>query len=242
MCGRYSLTTTRHDLARELGLPIDMIPEDLVPRWNIAPTQPVVTLHREDGLRLDRMQWGLVPEWAKDPSIGNRLINARAETLDTRPSFRDSFRDRRCLVVADGFYEWRASPSGRGPKTPFFLRRRGGGVFAFAGLWSRWRRRGRDDLLTCSIVTCEPNELVAGVHDRMPVILPESNRDAWIDPAHREPGSLRQLLRAYPAEQMEMYPVSRHVNSPDQDDAACIEPVADEDEPAADEGPPRLFR
>lgn len=242
MCGRYSLTTTRVDLARELALPLAAIPEDLLPRWNIAPTQGVAALYREDGLRFDLMQWGLVPEWAKDPSIGNRLINARSETLDEKPSFRDSFRDRRCLVVADGFYEWKASSSGRGPKTPFFIRLKNGGVFTFAGLYARWHRRDRSDLVTCAIVTCEPNELLAEVHDRMPVILPEANRDAWIDPGHREPESLRALLRAFPAEQMEMYPVSRHVNSTTHDDPACVERVTMDEEPGDDEGLPRLFR
>jgi putative SOS response-associated peptidase YedK len=243
MCGRYSLTTTRHDLARELALPIEAVPVDIVPRWNIAPTQPVAALRSEGGLRLDLLQWGLVPEWARDPSTGNRPINARSETLAERPTFRDSFRDRRCLVVADGFYEWApVAGARRGPKTPYFVRLRRGGVFTFAGLWSRWRGRGKDELLTCTIVTCPPNELVASVHDRMPVIVPEANRAAWLDPDHRDPDSLSALLRAYPAEQMEMYEVSRHVNSTAHDDPRCVERAAGRDDSSPGADAPRLFR
>jgi putative SOS response-associated peptidase YedK len=250
MCGRYSLTTTRVDLARELGLPLEAVPEELVPRWNIAPTQPVAALR--PGLRLDLLQWGLVPGWSKDPSIGSRLINARAETLDEKPSFRDAFRDRRCLVLADGFYEWKPADadanadanadasadeaSGAGVKgrrkggrsrgkTPYYIRLKSGGVFTFAGLWAFWRGRDGSEVASCTIVTGEPNAMVAAVHDRMPVIVPPENRDAWLDPDHTDPESLRQVLRTFPEDTMEMYPVTRHVNTPANDDAACIEPA-----------------
>jgi putative SOS response-associated peptidase YedK len=242
MCGRYSLTTTRVDLARELALPIEAIPADLVPRWNIAPSQPVLAMRRDGGIRLDLLQWGLVPEWAREPSGGRRPINARSETLASRPTFRDAFRARRCLLVADGFYEWAPPASKRGPKTPYFVRLKGGGVFTFAGLWSRWRGSGGREILTCAIVTCDSNGLVARIHDRMPVIVPEANREAWMNPDHADPEGLRALLRSYPAERMEMYAVSRHVNSPDHDDPACREPAAADDPAAPDAGPPRLFR
>jgi putative SOS response-associated peptidase YedK len=235
MCGRYSLTTTRVDLARELGLPVDLIPAELVPRWNIAPSQPVAVLRHRDGVRLDLLQWGLIPTWADDPAIGNRLINARSETLSEKPSFRDSFLRRRCLVVADGFYEWAKPERGR-TKTPFFIRMRSGGVFTFAGLWSRWRLPGRDEIESCAIVTGEPNDLVAPVHDRMPVILPPDRREAWMDPDHQDADSLRSLLRTFPENEMEMYAVGRHVNSPANDDPACIEPAGDEDTPPPRQG------
>lgn len=233
MCGRYSLTTTRYDLARELGLPLDAVPEELVPRWNVAPSQGVPVLRQDAALRLDMMQWGLVPHWAKDPAIGNRMINARAETLDEKPAYRDAFRSRRCLLPADGFYEWAPAP-GRGPKTPHYIRLKGGGVFTFAGLWSRWRAPDGTPLLSCTIVTSEPNELVANVHDRMPAILPADRRAAWLAPDHDDPESLRPLLATLPADLLEMIPVSRHVNSTDHDDPACIEPATGTD----DEVPP----
>ncbi|MBZ0268807.1 SOS response-associated peptidase, partial [bacterium] len=243
MCGRYSLTTTRVDLARELGLPIEAIPEEFAPRWNIAPTQPVPALRH--GLRFDLLQWGLIPEWSKDPSIGSRMINARAETLDEKPSFRDAFRKRRCLVPADGFYEWKpGTPAAAGAeggqggaagaakrrrsgraKTPYYIRMKSGGVFTFAGLWAFWRGADGHGIASCTIVTGEPNPMVATVHDRMPVIVPPEHREAWLDPEHRDPESLRPLLRTYPEDVMEMYPVTRHVNTPANDDAACIEPA-----------------
>lgn len=254
MCGRYSLTTTRVDLARELGLPLEAVPEELVPRWNIAPTQPVPALRH--GLRLDLLQWGLVPHWSKDPSIGSRLINARSETIDEKPSFRDAFRARRCLIPADGFYEWKPPAADEGGaaaaeaggaagaggadaktrrksgrarvKTPYYIRLKSGGVFTFAGLWAFWRGGDGSGIASCTIVTGEPNEMVAGVHDRMPVIVPPENRDAWLDPDHDDPESLRQLLRTFPAAAMEMYPVTRHVNTPAHDDAACIEPASED--------------
>ncbi len=233
MCGRYSLTTTRYDLARELGLPLDAVPEELVPRWNVAPTQPVAALREDDGLRLETMQWGLVPHWAKDPSIGGRMINARSETLAEKPAFRDAFRRHRCLIPADGFYEW--APAGRGrPKTPYHIRLRKGGVFTFAGLWSRWRAPSGEWLHSCTIVTSEPNELVAEVHDRMPVILPEDRREAWLARDHDDPESLRALLTPLPAELLEKVAVSRRVNSPDYDDPECLAPATGTD----DEVPP----
>ena len=241
MCGRYSLQTTRVDLARELGLPEAALP-DLPARWNIAPSQPVPVVRHPEGTRGGRPEiaivtWGLVPEWASDPRIGNRLINARRESLASKPSFKDSFLGRRCLVPADGFYEWvPAEP--RGPRVPHYIRLRSGRPFTFAGLWSRWRAPTDERLETCTIVTGPPNDLVAPLHDRMPVILPEGARDAWLDPDMRDPAALSDLLAVFPADEMEAYPVSRHVNSPDHDDASCAEPLSSPPPDAPPAAPP----
>jgi putative SOS response-associated peptidase YedK len=168
-------------------------------------------------------RWGLVPFWAKDRAIGNRLINARAESLAEKPAYRDSFKKRRCLVVADGFYEWQKVD---GRKQPWLLRLRDGGPFGFAGLWSVWREKASgDELESCTIVTTSPNELAAPIHDRMPVILPRERHAEWLDPA-AEPSSLAALLEPFPALKMEAYPVSTWVNAPQHDDRRCVEPLS----------------
>jgi putative SOS response-associated peptidase YedK len=167
------------------------------------------------------LRWGLVPSWADDPAVGNRLINARAETVASKPSFRAAFRQRRCLVPADGFYEWQKQA---GKKQPFYIHLRGGGPFAFAGLWERWQ--GADEPIeSFTIVTTEANELVRSLHERMPVILPREAYKHWLDPAYAKLEELQALLRPYPAEEMAAFPVSTRVNSPRVDDAACIVPV-----------------
>lgn len=237
MCGRYSLQTKRVDLARELALAeADVL--DLPPRWNVAPSQPVPIVlrsaERGDASRATMALhvWGLVPAWANHPRIGSRLINARKESLATRASFRDSFREgRRCLVVADGFYEWGPLEPG-GPRVPRYIRLKTKRPFTFAGLWARWRSPADEPLDTCTIVTGPPNDLVRPIHDRMPVILRPEARDAWLDPKLRNENDLLSLLDVFPAEQLETYPVSRHVNSPDNDDSKCIEPLGEgEEEP-----------
>jgi putative SOS response-associated peptidase YedK len=233
MCGRYSLQTKRVDLARELALAEDEV-LDLPPRWNVAPSQPVPILRAgvERGgapprLRMVLHVWGLVPAWAKDPRVGNRLINARKESIATRPSFRDAFHEgRRCLVLADGFYEWAPLAPG-GPRVPRYIRMRTGAPFTFAGLWDRWRTPSGEPLDTCTIVTGPPNELVRPIHDRMPIILPAESREAWLDPAPRNEAELLALLEAFPSDLLETYPVSRRVNSPDHDDPECIVPLSD---------------
>ena len=233
MCGRYSLQTTRIDLARFLGIPESELPE-MPPRWNIAPSQPVPIVRvRRDGdaqhPEVAVVVWGLIPFWANDPRIGHRHINARRETLATKPAFQDSFLNRRCLVPADGFYEWApidpADPDG--PRLPHYIRLKSGEPFTFAGLWSRWRSPDGERVETCTIVTGPPNELVAGLHDRMPVILPEEARRAWLEPSERRPKHLLGLLDVFPADALEQYPVSRQVNSPELDDASLIAPLTD---------------
>jgi putative SOS response-associated peptidase YedK len=232
MCGRYSLQTKRVDLARELALAEDDVLE-LSPRWNIAPSQPVPIVLRsgprgeDSGAKMALHVWGLVPAWANDPRVGNKLINARKESLATKPSFKDAFHEgRRCLVIADGFYEWAPLSSG-GPKMPRFIRLKSKAPFTFAGLWERWRSPAGEPLHTCTVVTGPPNDLVRPLHDRMPVILRPEAREAWMDPKLRDERELLDLLDVFPAEQMETYPVGRHVNSPDHDDATCIDPLSE---------------
>lgn len=220
MCGRYTLTVSGDALAESFELP--EIPE-LSPRYNIAPTQevPAVRVEQEGGpRRLTPLRWGLIPFWADDPSIGNRMINARAETVTEKPSFRTSFKKRRCLVVADGFYEWKKAEGGA--KQPYYIRLEDGEPFAFAGLWDRWQREG-EEIHSFTILTTQPNDLVKPLHNRMPVILPREAYDLWLDPGVSDADRLLPLLAPYDPEAMEAYPVSRYVNSPANDSPRCIE-------------------
>lgn len=224
MCGRFTLTDPDQDLAVQFNLP--QIP-DMPPRYNIAPTQPVAAVrlaHNSDVRELAMLHWGLIPSWAKDPKMGSRMINARSETVAEKPSFRAAFRRRRCLIAADGFYEWQKV---NGAKQPFFIRLREGQPFAFAGLWEYWK--GSDDLViqSCTLLTTQPNELMRPLHNRMPVILSPKDYDLWLDPKVQQAEQLQPLLRAHPAEEMEAFPVSRFVNRPANDDPACIEPLAE---------------
>ena len=221
MCGRFTLTTPIETLVESFG--IETAAEGISPRYNIAPTQPVATVLDEgEGRRLALLRWGLIPGWAKDPSIGNRMINARAETVAEKPAFRAAFQRRRCLVLSDGFYEWQKVEQG---KRPMYIRMKDGLPFAFAGLWERWRSPNGSTVDSCTILTTDPNELMRPIHNRMPVILPPEAYELWLDPAVQTPGPLLQLLRAYPVEEMEAYPVSPRVNNPANDDPLCIEPV-----------------
>jgi putative SOS response-associated peptidase YedK len=222
MCGRYVVTTPGEVLAELFEL--DEKPH-LTPRYNVAPTQEVaiVRARAEGGRELATAAWGLVPFWAKERAIGNRLINARAETLAEKPSFRDSYKKRRCLIPADGFYEWQKVD---GHKQPWLLRLRGGAPFAFAGLWSLWRdRESGEHFESCAIITTTPNELAATIHDRMPVILPWEHHAGWLATGATA-SDLTGMLTPFPAAEMEAYPVSTWVNSPAHDDPRCLEPLA----------------
>jgi len=223
MCGRFTLTADINDLQSEF--PWVVIPEGIQPRYNIAPSQPVAVIPNDGHNQLDFFTWGLVPSWAKDPTIGNRLINARAETLAEKPSFRTAFRRRRCLVLADGFYEWRKSANGRG-KVPMYIRLKSRRPFGFAGLWEVWHSGEGDKILSCAIITTEPNSLVGEIHNRMPVILPEEAYAAWLDPDIQDSSQLTPLLLPYPADQMAAYPVSSAVNNPANESPECILPLA----------------
>jgi putative SOS response-associated peptidase YedK len=222
MCGRFTLTTTMPVLAELFLFPEAAAPE---PRYNVAPTQAVAAVRAPAGVgrrALAFLRWGLVPAWTDDPAIGNRLINAGAETAADKPSFRSAFRHRRCLVLADGFYEWQKLGS---RKQPHYFRLRDGKPFAFAGLWNRWE--GADGPLeTCTLLTTQANDLARPVHERMPVILPQGDYDRWLDPAVQKPEMFVPLLRPYRAEDMEGYPVGWAVNNPRNDGPKCIEPAA----------------
>ena len=192
-------------------------------RYNIAPTQDVLAIRNDgSGNCPEMMRWGLVPSWAKDPKIGNRMINARAETLAEKPSFRRAYRQRRCLIVADSFYEWKRE--GR-QRTPMRIMLDSGELFAFAGLWEAWRRPDDSWMVSCAIVTTSANELVSEIHDRMPVILDPDVESVWLDPDIDDTSALSELLVPYPSDLMTAYEVSRIVNSAANDVPECIAPV-----------------
>ena len=218
MCGRYSLIVDASVLAGVFE--IDP-PRDLKPRFNIAPTQtiPIVRAGREAPREWAEVRWGLVPSWAKDPKIGARMINARGETVAEKPSFRSAVTRRRCLIPADGFYEWVKTDSG---KQPHYIHFEDGRAFAFAGLWERWHKGGDEPLDTCTIITTTPNDLVAGLHDRMPVILQPEIFTEWLAPEPLASDRLQDLLAPHPVADMEAYPVSTHVNKPANDDPECV--------------------
>jgi putative SOS response-associated peptidase YedK len=222
MCGRYTLRSPVETLAEEFGI-TGPLPE-VQPRYNVAPTQEVaaVLTEEDDERHLEMLRWGLIPSWADDPAIGNRMINARSETAAQKPSFRSVFRKRRCLILADGFYEWQKTASG---KQPYYIRMENGSPFAFAGLWESWGKYG-EEIRSCTILTTDANDLVGEIHHRMPVILPPEEYGLWLDPDMGEPEPLLDLLRPYPSDVMEAYPVSRRVNKPSNDEPGCVEPAA----------------
>lgn len=197
---------------------------EATPRYNVAPTQQVAVVLNDNPHTLSAARWGLIPSWSKDPSIGSRMINARGETVAEKPAFRSLLKKRRCLVLADSFYEWRKNPDGG--KTPIRLMLQSGEPFALAGLWDLWKGPEGDPIRTCTIITTTPNALAAQVHDRMPVILSRANEQAWLTTGADELPFLQSLLTAYPDELMKTYPVSNRVNSPKNDDRALIELAA----------------
>jgi len=221
MCGRFALKAPPRSIQQHFDLPETV---DLSPRYNIAPSQAVAVVRHLPGKnirQLDLLRWGLVPGWAKDIKISYRMINARAETLAQKPAFRTAFKKRRCLIAADGFYEWLHSGK---TKQPFFVHLKNGGVFGFAGLWESWKDHDGNLIESCTIITTSANSLVQKIHDRMPVILPPAKYDAWLTDGSRE-NFLQQLLAPYPSDEMEAYKVSPEVNSPKNDTAACIHPI-----------------
>ena len=220
MCGRFTQRASAERIAEAFG--VREVPP-LAARYNIAPTQSVLTVHGSpDGREARMLQWGLVPRWAKDPSIGARLINARRETVGEKPAFRDSFRRRRCLIAADGFYEWRRTDGG---KQPFFFRLRDDRPFGFAGLWDRWEGSDGAPIVSCTILTTEANDVLRPVHDRMTVILDPGDYDLWLDPDLKRTDLLHDLLRPYSPGEMASHPVSLRVNRPSNDDPQCVTPL-----------------
>lgn len=232
MCGRYSLSAPLEELVETFDVG-DVVLAGYRPRYNVAPTQDAPVLVRgASGLRLGELRWGLIPWWAEDERIGARMINARSETARTLPAFRDAFRTRRCLVPADGFYEWKpdASPSakGRPPRTPWWIHRPDRSPFAFAGLWERWRPEdGRSPIHSFTILTTSANARLAPLHDRMPVVLGEEALEPWLDPAS-DPATLERLLAPAPDGLLDAWPVSTLVNAPANDEPGCLVPVEGE--------------
>ena len=218
MCGRFTLTVSARVLADLFG--VEDLP-DLRPRYNIAPTQQVLVVRgaADTTPAFGEARWGLIPGWAKDAKIGARMINARAETVADKPAFRSATRRRRCLIPSDGFYEWRKLAGGKQPDLIHFA---DGSPFAFAGLWERWHDPDGKTVDSCTIIPTTPNDLVAELHDRMPVILPHRHHNEWLgsDTLARE--RLDELLRPHPSPGMEAYPVSTRVNSPRNDDPECV--------------------
>lgn len=220
MCGRFTLTLDPGELQTLLDLgPFTHIVQ---PRYNIAPTQPVPIVKDPVKRSVELYMWGLVPFWADDPSIASRMINARSETVDQKASFRAPFKYRRCLILADGFFEWHASEKG-GTKTPYYFKLNNDKPFTFAGLYEHWQSKEGGELHTTTILTCPPNELVANYHNRMPVMLDEKARWDWLD-SKADQKALLEMLGPYPAEEMKCYPVSREVNSPRNDNPEVLIP------------------
>ena len=233
MCGRYRLSTHPQALYEQFAL--DRVAQDgraIPPRYNIAPTQPVVAVRlRPDGRReLVHLHWGLIPGWAKDPAIGNRMINARAETVGEKPSFRNALRWRRCLIPADGFYEWRKRD--RGSKQPYDVTRADGAPFAFAGLWEHWQGPNGEEIESCAILTTEANELMRPIHNRMPVIIAPENYDAWLALDEQKPETLAPLLASRNWPEMRATPIASYVNNVRNEGPLCIAPPPPGEAPA----------
>jgi putative SOS response-associated peptidase YedK len=221
MCGRFTITLDPGELQTllELGPFVHIVQ----PRFNVAPTQPVPIVKDPVERAVELYRWGLVPFWAKDINIGSKMINARAETVNEKPSFKAAFKYRRCLLLADGFFEWHAPEKGA-PKTPYLFKLKDDKPFTFAGLYEHWQSKEGGELHTCTILTCEPNELVADYHNRMPVMLGDHTRWQWLNP-DADQDSLLDLLVPYPAEEMKCFPVSKAVNSPENDRPDILKPV-----------------
>ncbi|MCC6484430.1 MAG: SOS response-associated peptidase [Armatimonadetes bacterium] len=226
MCGRYTLTEVSPEALRKIFL-LQHVPE-LRPRYNIAPSQDIAVIRegRDTGARnVEMLHWGLIPSWAKEEKIGNRMINLRAETVAQKPGFKGAFRYRRCLIPADGFYEW-ALPDSSPRKQPVYIRRIDAQPFAFGGLWDRWVSPDGADIESCTIITTQPNNLISPLHDRMPVIIGPQNYAEWLSPENHDTQTLLRLLAPSPSEELEAYPVSPIVNNPRNEDPACIAPLA----------------
>ena len=222
MCGRFTLKGSPEQILRALdslhgirfGFP------QYFPRYNIAPSAYVAAVLNDGSKTVAPIRWGLIPSWAKDPRIGNRMANARAEGIAEKPSFREPFKHHRCLVLADGFYEWKAVP--KGPKQPYYFRLKSGEPFAFVGLWDEWKDADGNPSKTCCLITTTPNALTEKVHDRIPVILRPDQYELWLSQGEPPKEKLLECLKPYPAEEMECWRVSRVVNDPKNDREECI--------------------
>ncbi len=222
MCGRFTITVDRETIQR--AFPWLEVQAQITPRFNVAPTQPIAVIPNDGENKLDFFVWGLIPSWAKDPKMGSRMINARSETLAKKPSFRAAYRRRRCLILADGFYEWQKVP-GEKTKIPHYIKMKSDQPFGIAGLWEIWNAPDGSVIKSTTIITTQPNDLVAQVHNRMPVILKPEAYEHWLSTEEQNPEALNGYLGPYPAEEMKSFPVSRLVNSPQNDVPDCIVPA-----------------
>ncbi len=221
MCGRFIQKSERRIITEEFY--IGEFLNEVITSYNIAPGQKAGVIVNDGSNKYAQYQWGLVPSWAKDPAIGNRMINARVETLNEKPSFRAAFRNRRCLIPADGFYEWKKEGN---YKVPYFIYQKSEKPFSLAGLWESWKNPDGITLYTFTIVTTEANDLLRELHDRMPVIVPPEKREAWLSPADTDAASLSALLKSYDESTLDFYEISRLVNSPQNNSPQCIVPVS----------------
>ena len=221
MCGRFTITLEPAFFQQELDL--GKVPSEWTPRYNTAPSQDIPVVTNPAARDVVMLRWGLIPHWAKDPVIGSRMINARSETIQEKPSFKNAFKQRRCLILADGFYEWQKSSQRGVPKVPYYFQLVNGTPFTFAGIWETWRPSEGEEVHTCSIITCPPNDLVSRVHNRMPVILDKITCWDWL--ADQPADALQAMLAPYPAEKMRAHPVGLTVNNPRNDSLECIQPL-----------------
>lgn len=223
MCGRYTQVQTGDAIAAAFNLAIHPNP---IPRYNIAPSQPVSAIAHSSCEREYRIfQWGFVPAWAKDPAMVNRMINARSETVADKPSFRTAFKRRRCLIIADGFYEWKKAAAKGAKKQPYYIQMADQSLFGMAGIWEAWQSGDGSYLESCTILTTEPNTLMKPIHHRMPVIVNPQDYELWLDPAVQKGDAVQSLLRPFEAGAMQAYEVSTAVNNPRNETATCIEPL-----------------
>jgi putative SOS response-associated peptidase YedK len=223
LCGRFTLTASLAEIAERFDAVYSIKPEDFSPSYNIAPSQSVLAvINNGKTNRMGFLRWGLIPPWAKDISIGYKMVNARAETLTEKPSYRQAFYKRRCLIVADSFYEWKQINN---QKIPMRILLKSHGLFAMAGLWEHWTSPDGNSIFSCTIITTKPNQLMASIHDRMPVILKPEDEKIWLNPSIRDPHVLKSLLKPYDSERMKAYEVSPLVNSPKNNSPELIQPI-----------------
>ncbi|MBI4851832.1 MAG: SOS response-associated peptidase [Acidobacteria bacterium] len=220
MCGRFTQHHNQEEVIERFGIQETLF--DIKARFNIAPSQQIAAVCQEEKRVLTSYKWGLVPYWSKDAQIGNKLINARAETLAEKPSFKKSLLTKRCLIPADGFYEWKQEGK---HKTPVYVCMKSKALFAFAGLWDEWKSPESKILRTCTIITVEPNPLISKVHHRMAAILRPKDEELWLDPTVKDLDKLLSLLKTYPEDEMEFFAVNKEVNNTNFDSPVCIEPL-----------------
>jgi len=216
MCGRAVIISPIEVIAEEFN--IDNPQMTVKPNYNISPSQNMLVIIKQESRKLMTCKWGFIPSWAKDPAIGHKMINARAETIASKPAFRSAYKKQRCLIVADGFYEWEKTEKG---KTPYYIHLKSGRPFGLAGIYNRWVADNGEGILTCSIITTNANELISPVHDRMPVIIPKDSIDAWLS----DEANPSTMLRPYPSEAMDLYQISTRVNDPKHNSPDLLEPV-----------------